>query len=167
MFVLYLYSLQRDGRSWEPSLGRVPAAYGARMGCTGLGLLLGESKAQQGAMGQVGRQCGNRLKPPTPPRLRVWQEERAAQEPGIPDRLDSCRHTVFLPNLIPKKFKTEVLSLLCCFTYSHRKTQPHQRCPDTQNHSNPHTKTTCRQEKTSQGATSSTSEPTLVWSQAP
>lgn len=111
MFVLFLYSLQRDGRAWEPSLGRAPTAYRARMGCTGLGLLLGESKAQQGAMGQLGRHCGNTQKHPTPPRIRVWQEERAAQEPGIPDRSDSCRHKAF-PTYYPGNLKQKPKSLL-------------------------------------------------------
>lgn len=67
--------------------GRTPAACGVRMAHTGLGLK--ETKPQQGATGQLGRQHGNRYKPHTPTRVRVWQEEKAAQERGIPDRLDS------------------------------------------------------------------------------
>lgn len=71
-------------------------------------LVLEGDQPQRGATGQLGRQCGNREKPHTPARVRVWQGERAAQQRGIPGRLDSYRHKVLLPNSIPKKFKTKV-----------------------------------------------------------
>lgn len=144
--------------------GTIPRAeplqpMGQKWGCTGLGLVLGESKP-------LGRHCGNRYKPPTPGRLRGRGAEGSpgARHPSQAGSLQT--QSAFSQLTTPKNSKQNHKSSLLFHPGPLEGPATSERCPDTQSHST-HTPKQPADRGASQGATCSTCQPTLICSRAP